>query len=327
YTHTFEAPVPNVSFYLTANGWDSPLYTLERLPTPALLDFMMELDFPDYLGRPNEAVKGSGNAVIPEGTQVRWTIKGSHVERIVLKKSDTVQEFKREGDLFTLDQRLFKDLDYGLSTSNAHVDAFEELFYGLRVVKDERAQVVVEQLSDSLDPNQSHFVGQASDDHGIRRINLVCYPLDDIQALERIELQRPNSNIHQFYYSFPSGLELQPGRRYGLYFEVVDNDALRGGKVTESQRFNAQVFHDNELRERALDFQNSTLSKMDGSLQEYRRQQEALSKIGEEQKQNRELSFEDKGQIRDFLQRQQQQEAQMKKFSQELGESLSKNQS
>ena len=326
YTHTFGAPVPKTSFFLTANGWDSMVYSLESLPTPALMDFQMELSFPTYLGRPNEVVKGSGNAIVPEGTQVSWTINGLHVDRVVLDTKDTVLDFEKEGDRFTKTLRLSKDLDYELSTSNAYVQDFEPLGYGLKVIRDGHAQVAVEQFLDSVDPNRSYYSGQAADDHGIQSINLVCYPLDNRDAVQRVVLERPNTNIHRFYYSFPSGLDLEAGRGYGLYFEVVDNDGLRGGKVTESQRFNTQVLDNRQLRDRELEFQNSTLSKMDGSLQEYREQQQTLSKINDRQKQNNELSFEDKGQIRDFLQKQQQQESLMKKFSQELGESLSKNQ-
>src|SRR5690606_30107691 len=153
YTHTFEAPVPTTSFFFTANGWDSRVYTLERLPTPSLLDFEMALDFPPYLKRKREVIKGSGNAVVPEGTQVTWSITGSHVDRIILQQGDSLQEFKKNGVRFTHGHRLFQDLDYQLSTSNAHVREFEKLDYGLRVVRDERAQLAVEQFRDSLDPN------------------------------------------------------------------------------------------------------------------------------------------------------------------------------
>lgn len=326
YTHTFEAPVPSTSFYFTANGWDSQVYGLRSLPTPSLLDFQMALDFPDYLGRRDEVVKGSGNAVVPEGTRINWSIRGEHVDRLLMQFGDSLVAFEKEGNQFSHGLRLFHDLDYQLSTSNSHVRDFEKLGYGLRVVRDAAPQVSVEQFRDSLDPNLSHYRGQASDDHGIRSIRVVCYPLDHKGGVQRVELDRPNAQLQPFYYSFPTGLELRPGIPYELYFEVVDNDGLRGGKTTESQRFTSQLLDEGQLRHRALEFQQATLARMDGSLQGLRDQQERLSKINQEQKQNKSLSFEDKGEIRDFLNRQLQQEAQMKKFSQELGESISKNQ-
>src|SRR5690606_8737165 len=82
YRHTFEAPVATERFYLTANGWDSETYAIERLPTPSLLEFNMELAFPPYLKRPAQRVKGSGNATVPEGTRIHWAIAGDHIGRI-----------------------------------------------------------------------------------------------------------------------------------------------------------------------------------------------------------------------------------------------------
>lgn len=326
YRHTFEAPVATERFYLTANGWDSETYAIERLPTPSLLEFNMELEFPPYLKRPAQRVKGSGNATVPEGTRIHWAIAGNHIGRIDMDTPDSTYTFHRVGEGYAHTMAVYRDLEYSLGTSNAHVERFETLDYGIRVIPDGRARVVVEQFMDSINPNISYYRGQAADDHGIQRINLVCFPLDDRAALQRLTLERPGTKLHQFYYSFPSGLELEPARNYALYFEVVDNDALRGGKVTESQLFNLSILDTLALRDRALEFQNNTLSKMDGSLDRYREHQQELDHINREHKQRNALSFEDKGEIKDFLRRQERQESMMERFSQELGQSLSKNQ-
>lgn len=327
YQYRFEAPFSSVDFYFTANGWNSDTYALEVLPTPNLMDFWMELEFPNYLKRSPEKVKGTGNATVPEGTRVHWRVKGQNVERVSMEVLDSVQQFQRAGELFSHEDRLFNPMNYRLSSSNAHVQGFEPLEYTIDIIKDESAQVLVEQFLDSIHPNQAYYSGQAMDDHGIASISLVYYPLDDIQNKGHLLLERPNSSVHQFYYSFPSGLHLEEGRSYGLYFEIVDNDAIHGGKVTRSQTFSTHVLNDNQLKNRELDFQNSSLGQMDRSLREYKEQQQGLSEINKGQKENTNLSFEDKNQIRNFLERQQQQEALMKKFSNELGESLAKNSS
>ncbi|SFB69818.1 hypothetical protein SAMN04487891_101505 [Flagellimonas taeanensis] len=325
YSYTFEAPVAETSFYLTANGWDSQSYTIKSYATPALLDFEMQLDFPKYLNRISETVIGTGNATIPEGTKVSWKIEGQHIGRIDLTTTDTIQAFSKDGDTFSFTNRLFSDFDYELSTANEHVSNFERLAYSLDIVKDASATVRVEQILDSLNPNQSFYTGQAADDYGIQSIRLVCFPSDDSEDVQRITLERPSSNVHQFYYTFPSGLQLEPGRNYKIYFEVVDNDGIRGGKITKSQTFSTTFFDDNQLKNKELEFQNSTLSKMGNSLEKFKEQEQALSKLNQTQKEEKALRFEDKNQIKDFLQKQQQQEELMKKFSNELKESIGKN--
>ncbi|MBO0321010.1 hypothetical protein J0X14_01780 [Muricauda sp. CAU 1633] len=324
YTYTFEAPVAESTFYLTANGWNSKSYFIRSYSTPALVDFQMKLDFPKYLNRASAIVTGTGNAIVPEGTRLSWHIEGTSVDTISMKTADTSFVFQRNGNGFTHAKRLFNDFGYELSTSNVHVSNFERLAYSIDVVKDAMPTVQVNQVLDSLNPNQSFYTGQTADDYGIREIRLVCYPSNDTQNVQRIVLESPYKNVYQFYYTFPSGLQLEEGLNYKLYFEVVDNDGVRGGKVAKSETFNATLYDDNQLKNKELEFQNSTLSKMNQSLQEYKDQKEALSKINNLQKEERALTFEDKSQIKDFLQKQERQEQLMEKFSNDLKESLDK---
>ena len=324
YTYTFEAPVSESAFYLTANGWSSRTYFITSFDTPALVDFRMTLDFPKYLNRKAEEVTGTGNAVVPEGTRIQWNIEGTSVDAIRMNEADSSYVFERDGNVFTHSKRLFHDLGYELSTSNKHVVDFERLSYGIEVIKDARATVHVNQVMDSLNPNQSFFTGQAADDYGINQIRLVCYPSDNVEKIQRITLGAPFTNVYQFYYTFPSGLALEEGRNYKLFFEVVDNDGVRGGKVTKSEVFNATLYDDNQLNNKELEFQNTTLSKMNKSLEEYKNQKEELAKINNLQKEERALTFENKSQIKDFLQKQERQEQMMEKFSNELKNSLEK---
>ena len=325
YEYRFEAPVPETSFYLTANGWNSRSYSINSYRTPTLVDFALELEYPKYLNLIPEVITGTGNAEVPEGTKVTWKIQGNHVDEIKMIAADSSLLFNREDNVFSNSKRLFNDFDYELSTSNERVQGFEKLAYHLNVIKDAKATVQVDQVLDSLNPNQSYFTGQAVDDHGLKEIRLVSYPSDDVNNVQRISLEAPNTNVYQFYYTFPSGLNLQPGKKYKLYFEVVDNDGVRGGKVTKSAVFNASLYDDNELNNKELEFQNSTLNKMGESLKNLKQQEETLSEINNIQKEEKSLSFEDKSQIKNFLQQQKMQEELMKKFSKDLNKSIDKN--
>lgn len=325
YEYRFEAPVQETSFYLTANGWNSRSYSISSYRTPTLVDFVLELEYPKYLNLIPEVITGTGNAEVPEGTKATWKIQGDHVDEIRMITSDSTLSFHKEDDLFTNSIRLYKDFDYELSTSNSKVQNFEILAYRLNVIKDEKATVQVDQVLDSLNPNRSYFTGQAADDHGLKEIRLVSYPSDDINNVQRISLESPSSNVYQFYYTFPSGLKLEPGKKYKLYFEVVDNDGVRGGKVTKSPVFDASLYDDNELNNRELEFQNSTLNQMGESLKNLKQQEETLSEINNIQKEEKSLGFEDKSQIKNFFQQQKKQEELMQKFSRDLNKSLDKN--
>ena len=325
FTHTIQAPVPEGSFFLTANGWNSRAYNFKSFATPAVLDFKMELRFPNYLNRQNESISGTGNAVIPEGTTVTWKIKGKNVDQIILQQADSSSMLMNKGDMFEETRTLFKDFSYQLNTSNTHIQNFEKLAYNVGVVKDGRPTIKVEQFLDSLNPNQSFYSGQAADDYGIRNIRLIYYPVDDKENWAKLMLENPNSNVHQFYYTFPSGLKLEAGRDYELYFEAVDNDGIRNGKAVRSQVFRTSLFNRKQLINKELEYQNSLLNNMDRELENYKEQRKELTNLNKEQKEERTLSFENKGRIRNLLEKQERQEELMQKFSSKLKDNLDKN--
>lgn len=324
FIHTFESPVSEKNFHLTANGWDSRDYSIKSFSTPSLVDFRMSLAYPRYTDRVSEVVTGTGNAIVPEGTKVTWEIEGKNVDAIKMTLRDTIISFTGMGDSFKAEKNIYNDFPYELSTSNTNVSDFERLGYQLDVVKDAYPVVQVEQILDSINPNQSFFSGQTSDDYKVNSIRVVCYSSDDRKSVQRLVLESPRSNVHQFYYTFPSGFELEDGKNYKLFFEVVDNDGLRNGKVTKSKVFDASLLNNNQLKNNELEFQNKVLNNLDKSLEKYREQQETLSKINDKQKEENSLNFDDKNEIKDFLRKQEEQEELMKKFSRQLKESLDK---
>ena len=325
YVYTFQPPVGNFGFYLTANGWDSRWYQVSTFETPTLVDFSLELDYPSYLKRSYEVLSGTGNAEVPEGTRITWKISGSNVEEIDMIIRDTLQSLEREGSVFSYQMRLFDEVEYELTTSNKKVRDFERLAYRLGVIRDQKATVQVNQITDSLNPNEAYFAGQAADDYGLREIRAVVYSSDDKQSVQRLVLDSPKGNVTQFYYTFPSGLAIETGKSYKIYFEVVDNDGIRFGKVTQSEVFDAVLYDDNQLNNKELEFQNTTLNKLGESLKNMQEQEEKLSEINQLQKEEKALNFEEKSQIKNFLQQQQMQEQLMEKFSQDLNKSIDKN--
>ena len=324
FSYTIQPPVANGSFYITSNGWNSRTYTIESISTPTLVDFRMYLTYPSYLNKANEAISGSGNAIVPEGTRIEWQIEGTSVDKITMNTLDTLLAFKKGERTFSLAKRLANNLEYVISTSNDNVKDYESLQYAIEVIQDASPKIEVTQVLDSLNPNLSFYTGQLSDDYGLSRISLVYY-LDGEEAKKnRVVLESLRNNVHQFYYTFPTGIEVQKGRNYKLYFEVTDNDGVRGGKTARSKTFDTNIFDDNQLINKELEYQESVLKKFDESIKGYKEQRETLSKINDQQKEGNQFNFEEKNRIKDFIEKQQQQELLMEKFSKELNKSLDK---
>ncbi|MEG3656136.1 hypothetical protein V5097_01910 [Arenibacter palladensis] len=323
YQYEFTRPLKSTSFYFVSNGFRSKEYFLNVLSAPSIVDFEMFLDYPDYTGREDEVIKSTGNAVFPEGTSVSWRMKTRTTDEVLFNVGDSIQKFQRVGDIFNFSKRVYSDLDYELSISNVNVANYEKLGYRFTVVRDAFPSLRVDQVLDSLNPNLSYYVGEATDDYRLNTVRLI-YHKKGQENKKVLVLSNPNVNYNKFYYTFPSGLDLEEGEVYDFYFEVVDNDAIHKGKVTKSQVFSSVLLNDNQLKNKELEFQKSILKNLDKSLEMSKEQQESLKEINRQDRENSVLSFSDQNRIKDFLKQQEVQEDLMKKFNGQLKDNLKK---
>ncbi|WP_273568655.1 hypothetical protein [Maribacter halichondriae] len=324
YQHVFSPPLKNVNFHFRANGIKSKEYRLNVLKAPSIQDFKLVLEYPGYINKRSETLKSTGNATFPEGTKVTWQIEGQHTDGVDLITKDTTVAFEKDAGEFGLSKRIYANFAYQIATSNQNVTNYEKLEYQFSVIKDAYPSIKANQVLDSLNPNVSYYVGEASDDYKLSKIRLVCFSNSVDEDKQTIELAAPNTNFDQFYYTFPSGLQLEEGKQYSFYFEAVDNDAMHKGKSSKSQVFTTQLLNEDQLRNKELESQQSIINNMDKSLEKFKEQKETLEEINAEQKEKSQLNFNDQNQIKDFLKKQQQQENLMQKFSKQLKENLDK---
>ncbi len=324
YQYTFTPPLSSTSFSFKANGIFSKEYQLNALKTPSIQNFELLLNYPNYTNKKSESLKSTGNASFPEGTKVTWVIEGKDANNIHLVTKDTAVAFSKNADTFKISKMVFSNLSYELSTSNENIEGYEKLAYRFDVIKDAYPTIKAKQVLDSLNPNISYYIGEATDDYKLRRIRLVCYPVGDAEDTQVLELAEPDSNFNQFYYTFPSGLQLDAGEHYSFYFEATDNDGVHSGKTSKSQVFSTLVLDEDELKNKELESQQSIIDNLDKSLENFKEQKEALKEINNDQKEKKQLNFNDQNQIKDFLKKQQLQEQMMQKFSKQLKESLNK---
>ncbi|EAR16593.1 hypothetical protein RB2501_06825 [Robiginitalea biformata HTCC2501] len=322
FEYTFRPPLENMDLYFEANEVQSPAYRLEVVRVPVIDRFGMELEFPAYLQRTGQQVQGTGSITVPEGTRIRWNIATVHTDTVRYEDKDTVLFAAREGNTFSLARRVFRPTDYMLSTSNRDVSGYDKLRYRIEVIRDEFPDIRARMVRDSLEPNLAYFSGEVSDDYGLGKLTVICYPEGDEEAVREVDLDVPGGTYHTFYYTFPSGLNLESGTDYIVQFRIRDNDGLRGGKVRESEAFRLTQYTPEELRDQQLDYQNSLLDGLGKTRETQEKLQEELDAFRKEQQEKRNLEFNDQQKLKDVLNRQLKQERLMEKFSKELGENL-----
>ena len=322
FEYTFSQPVEPIDFKLKANKVTSRSYTLDVVKTPSLLGFEMVLNYPGYTGKRDEVLKSTGNATVPEGTQVTWNVATKNTETVQLKTRDTSYVFSEADQQFNFKKGVYGKLDYAITTSNKKLTDYENLSFTIGVIKDEYPEIDVESKQDSTDSELIYFLGRVSDDYGLTKLRLVYYPEGEKEQQQVEPLPLNKSNFDQFVYTFPGDLDLSEGVAYEYYFEVFDNDAIHNFKSSKSGVYAFRKLTKDEKENEQLENQDNSIQGLDKSLEEMKDQEKLLEELSKTQKEKEKLNYNDKKKLENYIKRQKQQEELMKNFSKELKENL-----
>ncbi|WP_245583400.1 DUF4175 family protein [Salinimicrobium terrae] len=322
FEYSFEPAQNSFDFSLSANKVSSGTYEVEIVEVPKMRNLRMILKYPAHTRLGEVIVDGTGNATVPEGTFINWELETSTTKEVEMQLNDTLQRFEKQGDLFKLEKRLNSSVNYEISTSNDKVKNYENLNYQIRTVKDEYPELVLEQQVDSLDMEIQYFFGKVSDDYGISAVNLVVQPTESPGEERLVRLPWGKGNIGEFVTSFPDTLNLEKGKAYQFYFEVIDNDRINGYKRVKSNLFTYHKKTDSEEKQQRLQEQQEAIQGMDGSLEKMKLSEKELEELSRLQKEKRELNYNDRKKLENFLERQKQQNQLMENFTEKLKRNL-----
>jgi len=322
FEYVFEQPKEDVLFNLSANNVTSKPYILTVVEVPTLVSFQMVLDYPVYTKKRDEILKSTGNAIIPQGTIVTWQLKTKSTEEVYLYSKDTTSFSSDKSGVFETSKQLYNRFSYNISTHNKSLKDYENLAFNIDVVKDEYPEINLKSEIDSLDNRTLYFYGQASDDYGLSKLQLVYYPIDD-EVNKKIEsIPISQSNFDEFVSTFPDNLNLTDGVSYELYFEVFDNDIIHKYKSVKSPVFSYRKLTKEEIENKQLNKQNETIKDLNRSLKKFEKQEKDLEELSKTQKEKSDLNFNDKMKLENFLKRQKEQERIMQNFNKKLKDNL-----
>ena len=323
---SFKIPKPseNLEFKFEANEVSSKVYELSVIAVPSIANFEMQLQFPAYLKRKSEVVRGTGNAVVPEGTRITWKMLTKATESVNWFDGSRISVFEKLENQFFLTKSITQNTDYQIKTSNSKVTDYEKLDYKVAVVKDQYPTISVDNAPDSLKVQRNYVLGQVSDDYGLSRLQIVYYPKDSQQAAKRGTIAVKNEVFDQFVFEFPSNLSVEEGVSYEYFFEIFDNDAPHGFKSSKSAVFTDRIATEQEKEDAVLQQQNSTINSLEKSVKDQDKQLSELDKLRQSGKEKDNLEYKDQQKVNDFIKRQKQQDEMMKEFAKKLDENLEK---
>lgn len=322
FQYKFDNVISDVNFSLKANAINSKDYNLKVVNVPTINNFEMILTYPSYLKRKSESIKGTGNAIVPEGTTIRWKLTTFATTDVAFISDNKKSTYTSTDGEFYFSKNISQNIEYQIVTSNEKVKNFETLDYQINIVKDQYPFISASKAPDSLKINKEYIIGQLSDDYGLSKLQVVYYPKDKPQMVKRGTLPVKNQTVDQFVYSFPIGLNVEQGIIYDYYFEVFDNDAVNNYKSSKSSVFTHNELTDDQKQDELLKDQNDNINSLEKSLNNQEKQLKELDKLQKMKKEKANLDFKDQKKIEDFIKKQKSQDDMMKEFSKKLSENL-----
>ncbi|HWS61035.1 MAG TPA: DUF4175 family protein [Flavobacterium sp.] len=324
FQYRIEKPIANVLFHVEANAVSSSDFELNVVTVPSIANFEMILNFPSYLKKRPEIIKGNGNAIIPEGTRVSWRINTLATQNVAWKDLTSRFSFSKSENVFSFSKQISQNTEYQILTSNAKVKNYEKLNYQISVIKDEFPSISVNNAPDSLKINKNYVLGQISDDYGLSKLQVVFYPKNKPESAKRGNIPLKSNLNDRFVFVFPSSLPVEQGVSYEYYFEVFDNDAIHNFKSSKSSVFYNRIATDDEKQDQEFQLQNESINGLEKSLKNQDKQISEMDKLQKSGKEKDNLEFKDQQKINEFIKRQNQQDKMMKEFAEKMKENLDK---
>jgi hypothetical protein len=324
FQYRIEKPNSNILFHVEANTVSSSDYELKVVTVPSIANFEMVLNFPSYLKRKPETIKGNGNAILPEGTRVIWRINTLATQNVVWKDLTSSFSFAKFENNFSLSKQISQNTEYQILTSNEMVKDYERLNYQISVIKDQFPTIIVNNAPDSLKIDKSYVLGQISDDYGLSKLQVVYYPKNKPEMVKRGTIAVKANLYDQFIFMFPSSLPVEQGVSYEYYFEVFDNDAIHNFKSSKSSIFSNRIATEEEKEDQQFQQQNESINGLENSLKNQDKQISEMDKLQKSGKEKDNLDFKDQQKISDFIKRQNKQDKMMKEFAEKMKDNLDK---
>jgi hypothetical protein len=300
----------NTAFKLTASGFTSAPYEIKVSLRPALLHFDVDLKFPAYLHKRNETIPNAGDLTIPAGTEVMWNFHTQHATALQFLINGIAGRADPAGaDAFVHHERILKNSVYKITPVNAQVNQNDSASYQVDVIADEMPTINVSEKQDSVSLKALYFNGNIQDDHGFSALTFnykVGDPADKAHLksyARQVKADLSQTQASFFYFWDLKDTAIKPGEQVTYYFEVADNDGVNGPKKVRSPEHTLHIPDAAQLNNELNAGTQEVKQKMESAIKLAGQVERESQKLNEMLLDKNNLSFDEKKQIQDLMQK------------------------
>ena len=321
FRYTFPSVRSNTPFRFLANGWRSDEFVAVPFAMPSLAELRVEATPPRYTGLPAIDQRNQGDLTVPEGTPIQWSIRVANGDGVTMRLADNPLDV-RAGAANTYLANWVASSNTVYWVTPTGVEAMgDSLRHRIRVIRDGKPSIRVSEEPDSTSRKRRHFTGTIQDDYGFSRLTFAWafverasqQGLDEplfagdtpLETDGRVELDVPAGRQGTFFHTWNMGdLDWREGDVLECWFEVWDNDGVRGAKMVRSGTTRIAAPSQEEIREE----RNETADSIEENLEEASREaaelREAMEAMQERLREQGEMTWQDRQAMEDLMEQQ-----------------------
>lgn len=310
FSFTFKNLQKSKTIYFSAAGFDSGAHLIEVLPKPSVLNINAQIQYPAYLRKKPETIQNAGDLVLPEGTKVNWLLNTENSSAITFVLDGRPHQLIAKSNVFSFSSTLRKSAAYLIVPQNDFIKGKDSLAHQISIVKDEFPTVSFSETPDSLSSKALYFSGKIADDHGfsalrfryeIRESGTLKSTVYKAISIDKLRLE----NAFFFLWDIKAA-NLKPGQSVAYYFEVADNDGVNGPKTTKSDIKVLESPTSHQISEKINEGSTALKQQMEKAIKLAAVVEKESKKLGETFLDKKQLSFDDKKQLEQLLNKQKQ---------------------
>ncbi len=297
-----------VNFYFDAAGFSSSAYEIELIERPTLLSFNAYLDYPAYLGKPDETWDNIGNLVVPEGTRIQWQFKANQSDLLQLifnEGKDTVNTKQKNQQTFEYIKQASFSETYQIRLHNQYSDNKDDIYYYINVIPDRYPKISLQEYQDTATYNFLSIGGSISDDYGLSQLRLfykISRPKDQGKYQSITIPISPDQSIQNYYYQLAlDEMDLVPGESVEYYVQVWDNDGVNGPKSAKTVARQFKIPDRQDLKEEIDESVAQTEDQIDKTIKKAQKLQNDIENLENKLLNKNRLDYQDKKMAEEIL--------------------------
>lgn len=309
FSYTFRNIQEDKNFRFDAEGFHSKSYHLTTIPNPSLMNFSVDLNFPNYTQQQNKTVENIGDLIVPEGTKIKWNFNTKNTNEVALRFPDSLINLKPlKNNEFHFYSPLFKNTNYTIITKNEFTVGKDSIAYYITTIKDQNPTIKLQESKDSLNPFIRYFNGSIADDYGFTRLQfkyrIVNEKTTSKYTNQNLSVTKNFNKETYFHFIDFTTLELEPGSKIEYFFQVWDNDAINGAKSSRTQTKIYNIPTIDELADKIDENKAKIKDDLNSSLKEVEQLKKELDDIQKNLLEKQNPDWQDKNRIQQFLEHQ-----------------------